>query len=346
MRSSLGLRGLRSPSELHRYAPVGTPTSSPGIGPVRVTWRTSLSDTCSSVPFRPSIDMLSGVHSRVDVATASSGSNRPDSNHVPTSWFRTTSPVCSAVHPVTGAAANPPLLTIPLRVAGLLHPAANRGVHRVSLLVAPVARSGRRSRDAPTPRRIPPILSRTVSPRPVPSCRSLAALLGPGGFAFPLAPFNPHPAVSVGFKALLCGWVRTTVRRFRRPMAYPPVGFSVPFKVLRSRSSAFASDRDEQPTRLRGPVTVPIEHIPVGSIAAPSGRREARRGASFRCPPHHRRSREDGGESVVQSRAPEGAWDGANASDHRRLEEAAKPLPSVWTMIRLESLDGLPHESR
>jgi hypothetical protein len=139
MRSSLGLRGLRSPSELHLYAPVGKPTSSPGIGPVRVTWRTSLSDTCSSVPFRPSIDMLSGVHSRVDVATASSDSNQPDSNHVPTAWFRTTSPVCSAVHPVTGAAANPPLLTIPLRVAGLLHPAANRGVHRVSqwLLLLP-----------------------------------------------------------------------------------------------------------------------------------------------------------------------------------------------------------------
>jgi len=132
MRSSLGLRGLRSPSELHLYAPVGKPTSSPGIGPVRVTWPTSLPATCSSVPFRPSIDMLSGVHSRVDVTIASSGSNRPDPNHVPTAWFRTTSPVCSAVHPVTGAAANPPLLAIPLRVAGLLHPAANRGVHRVS----------------------------------------------------------------------------------------------------------------------------------------------------------------------------------------------------------------------
>jgi len=212
-------------------------------------------------------------------------------------------------------------------------------------VVAPVARSGRRSRDAPTPRRIPPILSRTVSPRPLPSCRSLAALLGPRGFAFPLAPFNPHPAVSVGFKALLSGWVRTTVRRFRRPMAYPPVGFYVPFKVLRSRCSACAAHRDEQPTRFRGPVAVPAEHIPVGSAAALLKRREAIRRALFRCPPHHRRSRENGGESVVRSRTPEGAVDGANASDHRRLEEAVKLLRSVWTIIRLESLDLLPHES-
>jgi len=83
------------------------------------------------VPFRPSIDMLSGVHSRFDVATVSSGAGLPDPNHVPTSWFCTTSPGCSAVHPVTGAAASSPLQAISLRVAGLLHPAANRGVHRV-----------------------------------------------------------------------------------------------------------------------------------------------------------------------------------------------------------------------
>jgi len=63
-------------------------------------------------------------------------------------------------------------------------------------------------------------------------------------------------------------------------------------------------------------------------------------------PPHHRRSREDGGESAVQSRTPESVVDGANASDHRHLEEAVRHLRSVWTMIRLESLNWLPHESR
>jgi hypothetical protein len=75
--------------------------------------------------------MLSGVHSRFGVATVSSGSGLPDPDHVPTLWFRTTSPVFSAVRPVTGTAARPPSRMISLRVAGLLHPAANRGVHRV-----------------------------------------------------------------------------------------------------------------------------------------------------------------------------------------------------------------------
>jgi hypothetical protein len=103
------------------------------MGPVRVTWWTSLSATCSSVPVRPSIDLLSGVHSRFDVAIVSSGSGLPDPDHVPTPWFRTTSPVFSAVRPVTGTAAPSPLRVISLRVAGLLHPAANRGVHRVSV---------------------------------------------------------------------------------------------------------------------------------------------------------------------------------------------------------------------
>jgi len=61
----------------------------------------------------------------------------------------------------------------------------------------PVARSRRHPRRCvPTPRRTPPILSRTVSPRPVPSCRSLAALSRPPGVALPLAPFNPFAASS------------------------------------------------------------------------------------------------------------------------------------------------------
>ena len=113
-------------------APVGA-TRSPLLGLVRseLGW-TSLSNICSSVPALPSIDMLSGVHSHLDVATETSGSNLPDPDHVPTLWFLTTSPVCAAIRPVTGAAARPPFRAITLRVAGLLHPAANRGVHRVS----------------------------------------------------------------------------------------------------------------------------------------------------------------------------------------------------------------------
>ena len=76
--------------------------------------------------------MLSGVHSRAGVATVSSDPDRPDQDHVPTPWFRTTSPVFSAIHPVAGVTARAPLRALALRVAGLLHPAANRGVRRVS----------------------------------------------------------------------------------------------------------------------------------------------------------------------------------------------------------------------
>jgi hypothetical protein len=87
---------------------------------------------------------------------------------VPTSWFRTTSPVSSA-----------------RRTAGLLHPAAGPGVRRVALGPLPpprhrhregadrVWRRGRSvARDASTLRRVPPVPSRTVSPPPVlPPCR-------------------------------------------------------------------------------------------------------------------------------------------------------------------------------
>lgn len=212
-------------------------------------------------------------------------------------------------------------------------------------LVAPVSRSHhRRPRRIPTPRRIPPILSRTVSPRPVPSCRSPAAFDRPYGFALPQPPFNLSLATSVGFKALLCGWVRTTVRRFRQPMAYPPVGFWFPSKVLRSRSAACAVDRDEQPGRLRGPVTVPAEHIPVGSAAAPidaAVRRSLVRAGSG--VPRHLplpRSLWEKRRLTSYTRRCRGR---AGASDHRRLISALPRRWSVWTMIRLESLCGFSH---
>jgi len=98
---------------------------------VRCRGSTLLPSHFTPVPFLPSIDMLSGVHSRT-VSPPPSGSGQPDQDHVPTAWFLTTSPVCSAVHLVTEAAAILPLRAFSLRVAGLLRPAANRGVHRVS----------------------------------------------------------------------------------------------------------------------------------------------------------------------------------------------------------------------
>jgi hypothetical protein len=117
----------------------------------------------------------------------------------------------------------------------------------------PVARCRRRSRDAFLPLEgFSPFSAVPCHHGLLPSCRSLAALLEPPGFALPLPPFNPRHAVSVDFKALLREWVCTIVRRFRPPMVCPPVGFWFPSKVLRSRASAFAVIRDERASRLRG----------------------------------------------------------------------------------------------
>jgi hypothetical protein len=101
--------------------------SSHGIRPVRRALQTSLSSSCVVRPHRPFIDMLRGVHSRHDVATAPSAPGQPDQES-------RSDLVVS--HHLAG------FLRRPLReerspsqvrrVAGLLHPAANRGVHRVS----------------------------------------------------------------------------------------------------------------------------------------------------------------------------------------------------------------------
>lgn len=90
---------------------------------------------CRDVTFPPdpcpSIDSLPGVHSRDDVATATSGSRDLPEHRVPTSWFRTTSPVSSAVRPIAGTAVPSAFAKDP-GVTGLLHPAADLEVRRVS----------------------------------------------------------------------------------------------------------------------------------------------------------------------------------------------------------------------
>ena len=150
--SSPSASGHGSPSELRCFAPVGIPTSSHGIRPVRQALRASLPDSCVVRPHRPFIDMLSGVHSRHDVTIAPSAPGIPCQES------------CSDLvvsHHLVGL--------LRLRIAGLLHPAANRGVRRVSgsCLLLPGCTS--LPRAVPTPRRIPLVHSRTVSPRPLPS---------------------------------------------------------------------------------------------------------------------------------------------------------------------------------
>jgi len=80
------------------------------------------------VLLRPSIDLVPGVYSRADIAAVASVSECQLRDPVPTSPFRTVSPVYSAVRPARAG-----LLPIAgLGFAGLLHPAADPGVRCVS----------------------------------------------------------------------------------------------------------------------------------------------------------------------------------------------------------------------
>ena len=137
-----------------------------------------------------------------------SGRRHHPSCLVPPAWFRTTSTVFSA-----------------LKFAGLLHPAAGRGVRRVSRKPAPprsrplatrewsamraVANAGLAPRDASTLRRVPPVRSQY---------RVTAAMLPPCRWVSPVT-FAPCSPLLVGrsggvsgeildFEAFLCERVR------------------------------------------------------------------------------------------------------------------------------------------
>jgi hypothetical protein len=169
-------------------------------------------DSASSRGFSylPSIDVLPGVHSRrcdlAAVPTSDPGC-RPG-HRVPSSRFLTASTAFSA------------LTFAPKRsgrgVAGLLHPAADPGVRRVSLRPPRLTVAGvperRLSRDAfHTPRRIPLACSRTVSPRPLPPCRSSGRFVALVGNPLPGVPLCARPRSDADFEALLRLRVRSVV---------------------------------------------------------------------------------------------------------------------------------------
>jgi len=85
-----------------------------------------------SVSFAPSREGPKRVHSRHGPRPASSAPGCQSGSPVPTTWYLTTSPVFSA-----------------LRLAGLLHPAADPGVRRVSTRLAEASRDSPR-RDHPS----------------------------------------------------------------------------------------------------------------------------------------------------------------------------------------------------
>jgi hypothetical protein len=134
------------------------PADSTAILPVRPhTVGTEVPPGCAS---RPSIDVpLQRSLPRSTRKSLASASKFHLRSLVPSSWFLTTSTVSSAA-----------------AVAGLLHPAADPGVHRVSgsrwPAIKPVV--SRPPRHAgPAPRRIP-LDSRSASPRSLPPCRSFS----------------------------------------------------------------------------------------------------------------------------------------------------------------------------
>jgi hypothetical protein len=125
----LGFAPLQSPRSI---APVGGfPTASPGIRPGCAHCRRHCcrSRTRRSGPSRPSIDLVPGVHSRADIAAVAFVSRCHPRNRVPTSPFRTVSPVFSATLRRCRRSI-PPEAGVGL--TGLLHPVADPGVRCVS----------------------------------------------------------------------------------------------------------------------------------------------------------------------------------------------------------------------
>jgi hypothetical protein len=179
-------RELGSPSEPQLSPGSVSPTSSRGI---RRGTRSR-----AATGFAPPSTCLPSVYVPHDVATMLRA-RTAGSNHVPSSWFLTTSTVSSA-----------------RRIAGLLHPAADPGVRRVSCTGPPPTLPKQWDGSTGTflygayrtPRRIPLTSSRTMSPWPLPPCRSSAAR-------------PAHPLGSVARSELLCA-----VRRGRRLRGVAP----------------------------------------------------------------------------------------------------------------------------
>jgi hypothetical protein len=135
--------------------------SSHGIRPVRHTRRASLPGVCVVRPPRPFIDMLSGVHSQHDVATAPSAPGQPDQE---------SRSDLVVLHHLAGLLRR--LLReerTPFRVRESR--ACCIPLPIVGFIAFPIRASCRQAArlftaTLPTPRRIPLVHSRTVSPRP------------------------------------------------------------------------------------------------------------------------------------------------------------------------------------
>jgi hypothetical protein len=174
--------------------------SSPGIRPDRRTHRTSLPDGVSS-------DLHTPPSTCSPASTPSAMSPprlRPLVNQtrspVPTSWFLTTSPVCSAARSVRSAhpfrCKESRACCIPLPIVGFIAFRSRSSCFQAARLFPATL---------PTPRRIPPIHSRTVSPRPLAFLAFLRRAARTSRVRVAASAFQHASRRELTFKALLCG---------------------------------------------------------------------------------------------------------------------------------------------
>ena len=241
--------------------------------------------------------MLSGVHSQRDVTISLSApgipcqKSRSDlvvSHHL--AGFLRRALLWSAADPEV------------LRVAGLLHPAANRGVHRVSALRVLLPGRTALPRDVSYPSKDsthlqPYRVTTACCPLDVSSPRC-SRLQGSRCRIRPSARLPPRARLQ-GFALRMSPYHHTP---FPTPDGLSSRGLLCPLQDPSSAIHLLASmSRDERPVRLRGSVSVPIVPAPASATAAPLSGLEPVRGrvrgyASLRCPPRRRdpaRSRAD-----------------------------------------------------
>jgi hypothetical protein len=174
--------------------------SSPGIRPVR-------HPSGHRCPARVSSDLLAPPSTCSPASTPSAMSPphlRPLANQtrspVPTSWFHTTSPVCSAARSVRSAhpfrCKESRACCIPLPIVGFIAFRSRSSCFQAARLFPATL---------PTPRRIPPIHSRTVSPRPLAFLTFTRRADRASRVRVAASAFLRASRRELAFKALLCG---------------------------------------------------------------------------------------------------------------------------------------------
>jgi len=286
---TLSTSPLRSPSELRSLAPVGKRPSSLGIRPVRAACRASLPDPHLVRPPRPSIDMLSRrpLPARCRHRTFGPWSTRPGVPFRPRGFApprRFSPPPAPEWEPAPWG----------VRVAGLLHPAADHGVRLVSSATVLLPGHPLLPRDVSYPSKDSPHLQ----PYRVTTASAFLTFHRRAARASGVSRCRSIPSARLPPRARLQGFAlrMSPYRRMSLPThdGLPSRGLLVPLQgpsLVMDRLAPMS--HDGRPVRFRGAVSVPIAPAPTGSTAAPLSSLVARRPddrgyASLRCPPRRR----------------------------------------------------------